>query len=104
MDKIELLSRVLQADGRKLAMVFTKTKRRAQKACDELTDRGFAVATVHGDLGQGAREEAKAAAAATLVAYLMIGFSAFGMWQTWWIATGWIAAVLWRAVAGVVVG
>lgn len=41
--------------------------------------------------------EVRAAGAATLVAYLMIGFSAFGMWQTWWIATGWIAAVLWRA-------
>ena len=58
MDKIELLARILQADGRKLAMVFTKTKRRAQKACDELTERGFAVGTVHGDLGQGAREQA----------------------------------------------
>ena len=58
MDKIELLSRILQADGRELVMVFTRTKRRAQKACDELTERGFAVGTVHGDLGQGAREQA----------------------------------------------
>jgi O-antigen ligase len=41
--------------------------------------------------------EMRAAGAATLVAYLMIGFAAFGMWQTWWIATGWIAAMLWRA-------
>ena len=58
MDKIELLARILQADGRQLVMVFTRTKRRAQKACDELTERGFAVGTVHGDLGQGAREQA----------------------------------------------
>ena len=58
MDKVELLSRILQADGRGLAMIFTRTKRKAQKICDELTDRGFAVATVHGDLGQGAREQA----------------------------------------------
>ncbi|MDP4689403.1 MAG: DEAD/DEAH box helicase [Candidatus Nanopelagicales bacterium] len=58
MDKVELLARVLQADGRGLTMVFTRTKRKAQKIADELTDRGFAVATVHGDLGQGAREQA----------------------------------------------
>jgi superfamily II DNA/RNA helicase len=58
MDKIELLARILQAKDRELVMVFTRTKRRAQKACDELTERGFAVGTVHGDLGQGAREQA----------------------------------------------
>ncbi len=58
MDKVELLARILQADGRDLAMIFTRTKRKAQKVCDELTDRGFAVGTVHGDLGQGAREQA----------------------------------------------
>ena len=58
MDKIELLARILQADGRQLAMIFTRTKRKAQKVCDELTERGFAVGTVHGDLGQGAREQA----------------------------------------------
>jgi superfamily II DNA/RNA helicase len=39
-------------------MIFTRTKRKAQKVNDELTDRGFAVGTVHGDLGQGAREQA----------------------------------------------
>ncbi len=43
MDKIELLARILQATDRELVMVFTRTKRRAQKACDELTERGFAV-------------------------------------------------------------
>ncbi|MBI1352477.1 MAG: DEAD/DEAH box helicase [Actinomycetales bacterium] len=58
MDKVELLARILQADGRELAMIFTRTKRKAQKVCDDLTDRGFAVGTVHGDLGQGAREQA----------------------------------------------
>jgi superfamily II DNA/RNA helicase len=58
MDKVELLARVLQADGRGLAMVFTRTKRKAQKISDDLTERGFAVASVHGDLGQGAREQA----------------------------------------------
>ena len=58
MDKIELVARILQADGRQLAMIFTRTKRKAQKICDELTERGFAVGSVHGDLGQGAREQA----------------------------------------------
>ena len=58
MDKVELLARILQADGRELAMIFTRTKRKAQRVCDDLTERGFAVGTVHGDLGQGAREQA----------------------------------------------
>ena len=58
MDKVELLSRILQARDRGLTMIFTRTKRTAQKVSDELTERGFAAATVHGDLGQGAREQA----------------------------------------------
>ena len=58
LDKVELLSRILQADGRELVMVFTRTKRKAQKVADELTERGFAAGSVHGDLGQGAREQA----------------------------------------------
>ena len=58
MDKVELVARILQANGRGLAMVFTRTKRKAQKVADDLTERGFAAASVHGDLGQGAREQA----------------------------------------------
>ncbi|MBM3669726.1 MAG: DEAD/DEAH box helicase [Actinobacteria bacterium] len=58
MDKVELVARILQAEGRHLAMIFTRTKRKAQKIADELTERGFAVGAVHGDLGQGAREQA----------------------------------------------
>jgi superfamily II DNA/RNA helicase len=58
LDKPELLSRVLQARGRGLAMIFCRTKRTAQKVADELIERGFAAAAVHGDLGQGAREQA----------------------------------------------
>ncbi len=58
LDKGELLAKVLQARGRGLTMIFTRTKRTAQKIADDLTDRGFAVAAVHGDLGQGAREQA----------------------------------------------
>jgi len=58
MDKTELLARVLQADGRGLTLIFTRTKRTAQKVADELVERGFAAGAVHGDLGQGAREQA----------------------------------------------
>jgi superfamily II DNA/RNA helicase len=58
MDKPELIARTLQAEGRGLSMIFTRTKRTAQKVADELADRGFAAAAVHGDLGQGAREQA----------------------------------------------
>ena len=58
MDKAEMLSRILQARGRGLAMIFCRTKRTAQKVADDLVDRGFAAAAVHGDLGQGAREQA----------------------------------------------
>jgi len=53
-----VLARVLQARNRGLTLIFTRTKRTAQKVADDLADRGFAVASVHGDLGQGAREQA----------------------------------------------
>jgi superfamily II DNA/RNA helicase len=58
LDKVELVSRVLQADDRGATMIFTRTKRTAQKVADELAQRGFAVGAVHGDLGQVAREKA----------------------------------------------
>jgi superfamily II DNA/RNA helicase len=58
LDKVELLARILQAKDRGLSMIFTRTKRTAQKISDDLAERGFAAAAVHGDLGQGAREQA----------------------------------------------
>ncbi|WP_393097474.1 DEAD/DEAH box helicase [Streptomyces sp. LN325] len=58
MDKPELVARILQADGRGLAMVFCRTKRTAADLADQLQQRGFASGAVHGDLGQGAREKA----------------------------------------------
>ncbi|WP_121749086.1 DEAD/DEAH box helicase [Streptomyces sp. E2N166] len=58
MDKPELVARILQADGRGLAMVFCRTKRTAADLADQLKQRGFASGAVHGDLGQGAREQA----------------------------------------------
>ncbi|MFJ6097838.1 DEAD/DEAH box helicase [Williamsia muralis] len=58
LDKAELVARILQAEGRGATMVFTRTKRTAQKVADDLAERGFAVGAVHGDLGQVAREKA----------------------------------------------
>ncbi|MGN6413898.1 DEAD/DEAH box helicase [Flexivirga sp.] len=58
LDKVEMLARILQSEGRGLTVVFTRTKRTAAKVSDELTQRGFAAAALHGDLGQGAREQA----------------------------------------------
>ncbi len=58
LDKAELIARVLQAEGRGATMIFTRTKRTAQKVADDLAERGFAVGAVHGDLGQVQREKA----------------------------------------------
>ena len=58
LDKIEMLARILQADGRGPTIVFCRTKRTCQKTSDDLAERGFRAASIHGDLGQGAREKA----------------------------------------------
>jgi superfamily II DNA/RNA helicase len=58
MNKVEILARIMQAEGHGPSMVFCRTKRRAQAVADDLTERGFAAGAVHGDLGQGAREQA----------------------------------------------
>lgn len=58
MDKVEMLARILQARERGLTIIFSRTKRTAAKVADDLSDRGFAAASIHGDLGQGAREQA----------------------------------------------
>jgi superfamily II DNA/RNA helicase len=58
LDKIEMLARILQADGRGPTIVFCRTKRTCQKTSDDLLERGFRSASIHGDLGQSAREKA----------------------------------------------
>ncbi|MDI6409118.1 DEAD/DEAH box helicase [Streptomyces albus] len=58
LDKPEMVARILQAEGRGLAMIFCRTKRTAADVAEQLTRRGFAAGAVHGDLGQGAREQA----------------------------------------------
>ena len=61
LDKDEVIARILQADGRGKTVIFTRTKRAAQRLSDELGDRGFNTASVHGDMSQEARERSMAA-------------------------------------------
>ena len=61
LDKDEVVARILQAEGRGKTVVFTRTKRAAAKLVEELNDRGFNAAAVHGDLNQEQRERAMAA-------------------------------------------
>ncbi|MCT9820445.1 DEAD/DEAH box helicase [Microbacterium sp. W1N] len=61
LDKDEVIARILQAEGRGKTVIFTRTKRAAQKLVDELTDRGFNAGAVHGDMSQEARERSMAA-------------------------------------------
>lgn len=60
LDKDEVVSRILQAEGRGKTVIFTRTKRAASRLCEELVDRGFQAAAVHGDMSQEARERAMA--------------------------------------------
>ncbi|GAA3915895.1 DEAD/DEAH box helicase [Microbacterium invictum] len=61
LDKDEIIARILQAEGGTKAVIFTRTKRAAQKLVDELNDRGFNAGSVHGDMSQEARERSMAA-------------------------------------------
>ena len=61
LDKDEVIGRILQAEGRGKTVIFMRTKRAAAKLQEELSDRGFNAASVHGDLNQDQRERAMAA-------------------------------------------
>lgn len=56
MDKPAVLARILQAPGRGLCVVFTRTKRMADVLVDELADHGVEAAAIHSNLRQEARE------------------------------------------------
>ncbi len=58
LDKAEVLARILQADDVARVVIFTRTKRTAQRVADDLIDRGFPAAPLHGDMAQVAREKA----------------------------------------------
>lgn len=58
LDKPEIVARILQAEDVTQVIVFTRTKRQAQRLADDLADRGFPAAPLHGDMAQNAREKA----------------------------------------------
>jgi superfamily II DNA/RNA helicase len=58
LDKPELISRILQAENSGLTIVFTRTKRAAQRLAEDLEDRGFEASPLHGDMQQVSREKA----------------------------------------------
>lgn len=61
LDKDEVIGRILMAEGRGKTVIFMRTKRAAAKLQEELNDRGFNTASVHGDLNQDQRERAMSA-------------------------------------------
>ena len=58
LDKPEIVGKLLQSPACTRTMIFTRTKRAAQRLADELVDRGFQATSIHGDLNQVAREKA----------------------------------------------
>jgi len=60
LDKAEMLAKLLQASGLGPSIVFCRTKMTAQRLADDMNERGFQAASLHGDLSQPAREHALA--------------------------------------------
>jgi superfamily II DNA/RNA helicase len=58
LDKPEIIGRILQADDAEKILVFTRTKRQAQRIAEDLAERGFSASPLHGDMAQVAREKA----------------------------------------------
>jgi superfamily II DNA/RNA helicase len=58
LDKPEIIARILQADDADKVLVFTRTKRQAQRIAEDLSERGFNASPLHGDMAQIARERA----------------------------------------------
>lgn len=54
--KLAVLTRLLETDEVKSALIFARTKARAQELSDELVRRGYPAAALHGDLNQSRRE------------------------------------------------
>lgn len=55
-DKVELLHDLLNKPSMKKVIIFSRTKRHADKLSGILKDRGFKVATIHGDKSQAQRK------------------------------------------------
>ncbi|MDR1852357.1 MAG: DEAD/DEAH box helicase [Propionibacteriaceae bacterium] len=58
LDKPALVGKLLQARDRGRVIIFTNTKRAAERLLDELKARGFAAKAIHGDISQVSRERA----------------------------------------------
>jgi superfamily II DNA/RNA helicase len=58
LDKPEIIGRILQAEDAEKIIVFTRTKRQAQRVAEDLAERGFKASPLHGDMAQVAREKA----------------------------------------------
>jgi superfamily II DNA/RNA helicase len=58
LDKPEMLARILQAENSGRTIVFTRTKRQAQRVAEDMQERGFNASPLHGDMQQVAREKA----------------------------------------------
>jgi len=58
LDKPEIIGRVLQAEDVGKIIVFTRTKRQAQRIAEDLEERGFKSSPLHGDMAQVSREKA----------------------------------------------
>jgi ATP-dependent RNA helicase DeaD len=55
-DKLAALTRLLEVEEVSSALIFARTKARAQDLADELIRRGYPAASLHGDLNQSRRE------------------------------------------------
>ena len=55
-NKLTALTRLLEAEDVKSALIFARTKARTQELSDELNRRGIAAEALHGDLNQSRRE------------------------------------------------
>ena len=59
--KRELLAQILKGEDVNRALVFTRTKRRANRVMKQLSGQGIAADAIHADKNQGARQRALAA-------------------------------------------
>ena len=57
MDKLPVIARILQSEGRGRTIIFARTKRSTASVAEQLGERGFKATAVHGDMGQPAREK-----------------------------------------------
>ena len=55
-NKLEAMCRFIEVDEVKSALIFARTKARAQELADSLIERGYPAESLHGDLSQPRRE------------------------------------------------